>query len=321
MTKLFTAISSLISGFLSIAGEFLVWLIQLAIVMFLIGILALFAAVFCYGIFYVSGIPFVVWYFLCFVLLFLTLGDEIWPSISKITHGGNAPYTSTPLSDKYVNEIYEAKAMAKKREKQANQARTDGQPQPQDPETLKGEYVIEYKDAEGFITTRGFTVQQCYYSERGNDLKVRGTCHLRNASRTLFVSRMLKVTDTLTGEVATGSDIPALLKHLYETATPTSTTATTRRKAPAQETGNRENLLLEVCFTGFSASDKKELIAAAEQAGVIVRKAVTSRLSLLVCGSNAGPKKMEQAQQHLIPLVIGKKSFYEFLETGEIERP
>ena len=75
---------------------------------------------------------------------------------------------------------------------------------------------------------------------------------------------------------------------------------------------------LEVCFTGFKAKDKKELISIAEKAGFFVRKSVTTALDVLVCGPNAGPTKMKMAHSQNVAIVIGVDGFTEFIQTGEI---
>ncbi len=74
----------------------------------------------------------------------------------------------------------------------------------------------------------------------------------------------------------------------------------------------------EVCFTGFFAKDKKRLSEKAESENMLVRGTVTTNLGLLVCGQNAGEKKIEKAEQKNISKVIGEEGFLNFLETGEV---
>jgi len=74
---------------------------------------------------------------------------------------------------------------------------------------------------------------------------------------------------------------------------------------------------VEVCFTGFSPSDKKELIQIAEDNDIHVAKSVTKGLMFLCCGENAGPSKMSKAEKQGVKL-IDKDEFYKILETGEI---
>ena len=74
---------------------------------------------------------------------------------------------------------------------------------------------------------------------------------------------------------------------------------------------------LEVCFTGFSKKDKENLIEIAKINNFFVRTEVTKKLSLLVCGDNAGPSKLIKASKMNVPKVYGKDGFKEFLDTGE----
>jgi NAD-dependent DNA ligase len=50
-----------------------------------------------------------------------------------------------------------------------------------------------------------------------------------------------------------------------------------------------------VCFTGFTASEKDALVKIAESRTLRVVQSVTTELHFLVCGANAGPKKLEKA--------------------------
>ena len=87
---------------------------------------------------------------------------------------------------------------------------------------------------------------------------------------------------------------------------------------PRQKT-NRSNpeKKIEICFTGFSKKDKENLIEIAKINNFFVRTEVTKKLSLLVCGDNAGPSKLIKASKMNVPKVYGKDGFKEFLDTGE----
>ena len=50
-----------------------------------------------------------------------------------------------------------------------------------------------------------------------------------------------------------------------------------------------------VCFTGFTVSEKEELMKFADARKLRVVNSVTKDLHLLVCGPNAGPKKLAKA--------------------------
>lgn len=74
---------------------------------------------------------------------------------------------------------------------------------------------------------------------------------------------------------------------------------------------------LEICFTGFGATDRSELESVAQQRNLRVVRSVTKRLGLLVCGPNAGEKKIEKAAAQGVHTLDGSK-FAAFLETGEV---
>lgn len=88
-------------------------------------------------------------------------------------------------------------------------------------------------------------------------------------------------------------------------------------RTPSRDNWNNKEEKFEVCFTGFTASDKSELNKIAEENGMFVRKGITQNLGLLVCGYNAGPKKMQEANKNDIPRVVGLEGFINFIETGE----
>lgn len=67
-------------------------------------------------------------------------------------------------------------------------------------------------------------------------------------------------------------------------------------KEKTKRRSTQENQGLEICFTGFSAQDRAALEAKATEAGLCVRKSVTTGLSFLCTGANAGPVKMKAAE-------------------------
>lgn len=64
----------------------------------------------------------------------------------------------------------------------------------------------------------------------------------------------------------------------------------------------------EICFTGFSKSDRERLENLAEIYGYTVRKSVTQNLDYLVCGKNAGSSKVAQAESKGVTL-LDKEEF------------
>lgn len=73
----------------------------------------------------------------------------------------------------------------------------------------------------------------------------------------------------------------------------------------------------EVCFTGFSDSDKTSMSQLAMDAGFTVVGSVTRSLSLLCVGPNPGPSKVEKAKKQQCT-VVTLEQFRHFLETGEV---
>ncbi|WP_345850863.1 BRCT domain-containing protein [Shewanella algae] len=60
---------------------------------------------------------------------------------------------------------------------------------------------------------------------------------------------------------------------------------------------------IEICFTGFDAVDRQNLINLAESAGMIARKNITKNLHLVCAGQNAGPTKIARASEFNIPVI------------------
>ncbi len=59
----------------------------------------------------------------------------------------------------------------------------------------------------------------------------------------------------------------------------------------------------QICFTGFGASERAALIAAAQAAGFEVKDSVTMTLKYLCVGPNAGPSKTEKARRSDIAIL------------------
>ena len=72
-----------------------------------------------------------------------------------------------------------------------------------------------------------------------------------------------------------------------------------------------------ICFTGFKAIEKAELINLAKESGIIVRTKVSQNIDMLVCGESVGPSKLETAKKSGI-VITDEEGFRNFLETGEL---
>ncbi|HGB3608669.1 TPA: BRCT domain-containing protein [Salmonella enterica subsp. enterica serovar Eastbourne] len=65
-----------------------------------------------------------------------------------------------------------------------------------------------------------------------------------------------------------------------------------------------------ICFTGFDKTKKSELIQIAKNRGFVIKNDVTTGLSYLCCGENAGPKKISKAKA-IGAVLISENSFRE----------
>lgn len=85
---------------------------------------------------------------------------------------------------------------------------------------------------------------------------------------------------------------------------------------PERKFGNtlagKENSQPQICFTGFAAKRKSELKQLAKNADLWVTDEVRKHLEYLVCGSNAGPKKIEKAKE-LGAVIWTEADFLEWL--------
>ncbi len=79
----------------------------------------------------------------------------------------------------------------------------------------------------------------------------------------------------------------------------------------------RKEKLMQVCFTGFSALEKEELIALAKEHRLTVATSVTKDLAFLCTGANAGPAKIAKSKEQGVTLLT-RRQFEYLLETGEV---
>jgi NAD-dependent DNA ligase len=73
----------------------------------------------------------------------------------------------------------------------------------------------------------------------------------------------------------------------------------------------------QICFTGFSADERKRLESDAETAHMEIVKTVTQSLRYLVTGPNAGPSKLQKAREQEVILLTAEQ-FHAMLDTGEL---
>jgi BRCT domain type II-containing protein len=81
----------------------------------------------------------------------------------------------------------------------------------------------------------------------------------------------------------------------------------------------KKEKLNEICFTGFSPSDKKEITQIAEDNNFHISKSVTTNLTFLCYGDNARPSKMAKAEKQET-ILLNREEFYKLIQSGEIPK-
>lgn len=76
---------------------------------------------------------------------------------------------------------------------------------------------------------------------------------------------------------------------------------------------------VEICFTGFSPTEKSLLTKFAEENNFHIAKSITVNLNFLCCGENAGPSKIKKAEEQKV-ILLNAEEFRNLIETGEIPR-
>ena len=76
---------------------------------------------------------------------------------------------------------------------------------------------------------------------------------------------------------------------------------------------------VEICFTGFSPTEKSLLTKFAEENNFHIAKSITVNLNFLCCGENAGPSKIKKAEEQNV-ILLNADEFRNLIETGEIPR-
>lgn len=148
-----------------------------------------------------------------------------------------------------------------------------------------------YQNAKGNITARKIS------NVSETDMHIQGICHHVSRLRTFRKDRIIEVIGD-ENELET-----RLIHHLQVNPTPRPL--------------GKGVYVFDVCFTGFKSIDKDRLTQVADENDVAVRKSVTLGLNFLVCGSNAGPKKVEKARSQNV-IALSEIEFIQLIETGEI---
>jgi len=78
-----------------------------------------------------------------------------------------------------------------------------------------------------------------------------------------------------------------------------------------------EKIPNQICFTGFSPTEKNELAKEAQTYGLDVVHSVTKNLAFLVCGANAGPAKIAKAKGQQV-IILSVDQLRQMYNTGEV---
>lgn len=79
-----------------------------------------------------------------------------------------------------------------------------------------------------------------------------------------------------------------------------------------------QSKLPQICFTGFTDSEKEELREIARQAGFEIKDSVTKSLVILVTGENAGPSKTAKAEAQGC-IVTDKAGFIDYVRSKKLD--
>lgn len=88
-------------------------------------------------------------------------------------------------------------------------------------------------------------------------------------------------------------------------------------RAESSSAPRPQDAKLEILFTGYPAVQRANLEALAAEAGLKVVQTVTTHLTFLCCGPNAGPAKVEKARAKNV-YVFQEPDFKLLLQTGEL---
>jgi len=86
---------------------------------------------------------------------------------------------------------------------------------------------------------------------------------------------------------------------------------------PVPKVRSSDAVTSEILFTGFPAVQRANLESKADAAGLKVVKSVTTRLTYLCGGPNAGPSKLAHARAQG-SFILTEPGFRHLIETGEI---
>jgi len=77
----------------------------------------------------------------------------------------------------------------------------------------------------------------------------------------------------------------------------------------------RKDKTHEICFTGFSATERTELESLACHSGMKVKESVTTTLAYLCVGDTPGPSKIEKGKRQGVTF-LSREQFFALLADG-----
>ena len=170
-------------------------------------------------------------------------------------------------------------------------------------EISEGKNTFIYRDSKGEVSFRYVEVRLLDDDRfHGVDLDI-------NETRTYLYERVLETLPTKKVSKMSEQQIQKLVASYQKNYQVTETKKSNR---VMKKEGD-----FAICFTGFKALEKAELINLAKKSGIIVRTKVSHNIDMLVCGESVGPSKLESAKKSGI-VITDEEGFRNFLETGEL---
>ncbi len=151
-----------------------------------------------------------------------------------------------------------------------------------------------------YIDSKGNVTERTVINFSQNDDYIEGYCFLRKETKTFRKDRIQEVLESVYTNLPEENQLVCNFFNKNRDGSPVG-------KVEANE----------ICFTGFSSKRKKELIDLAKNSGFVVRSSATTYLDFLICGSNAGPSKIEKAKS-IGAIVMTEDEFIHILDTGEL---
>ncbi|QNS14260.1 BRCT domain-containing protein [Mannheimia bovis] len=189
--------------------------------------------------------------------------------------------------------IYCLKGITHKKLKDTNTAELTKPNETLETSLLSGNIQFWYTDSKGNSTLRNVkvvTINNVYLEAFDLEKKGYRTFRLESINN--------EIIDISTGEI--------LSKDKWLESNKTNQTSKYNYKSSKTTTNYNDNSP-HICFTGFPKVERELLEALAELNGYRVRKSITKNLNYLVCGNNAGPAKIIEAERRNAEIISEKE--------------